>query len=358
MTSIDLPRQRLSNQRLSISLFSQPAEGVAWLGAVQSQDYAGAKWAVAQRAQGPTDSSLDQALADGTILRTHVLRPTWHFVTPEDIRWLLELTARRVRVASAYQYRALGLDQALLTRSNDTLARALQGGNQLTRSELGAVLQQAGISAVQLRLAYLIINAELDQVICSGARRGKQFTYALLEERAPRARELERAEALAEVARRYFTSHGPASVRDFVWWSGLTTADARQAIELAGSALESEKIDGQTYYFAPAEFLAEPASPDFHLLPNYDEYLVGYRDRGAAFDASNTGKLDARQSVLAQHTIVIDGQVVGTWSRAIMKDSVLIKINPFRRLAADETAGVAAQCSRYADFLAYPLEMG
>src|SRR5688572_10872776 len=233
MSLFAIPTQRLHNQHISQVGFRQPAEVVGWLGAVQAQDYAAAKWALALRAPGLTDADVDRALADGSILRTHVLRPTWHFVLPDDIRWMLALTAPRINALSAYYYRQMGLDDATFARSNDVLAKALQGGQQRTREELAAVLHQAGIyNGELLAFTYLMIRAELDGVVCSGARRGKQFTYALLDERAPQARQLTRDEALAELARRYFSGHGPATLADFVWWSGLTVTDARSGLEM------------------------------------------------------------------------------------------------------------------------------
>src|SRR5581483_11815980 len=225
MTNEELVQRRLANQGISQPRFKTPREVVTWLGAVQAQDYAAAKWAVALRAQGVTDAAMDQALAEGTILRTHVLRPTWHLVIPEDIRWMLELTAPRIHALMTYQHRQLELDKTVFKRSHAALVKALQGGKQLTRSEITAALQRAGISTDGSRLTYLLGQAEIDGVICSGGRRGKQFTYALLDERAPKAKTLPREQALFELARRYFTSRGPATLQDFVWWSGLAMTD-------------------------------------------------------------------------------------------------------------------------------------
>jgi hypothetical protein len=217
MTHLEIAHQRLHNQLISRQTFEKAGDVVGWLGAVQAQDYAAAKWAVGQRVQEATDVAIDRAFADGAILRTHVMRPTWHFVTPADIRWMLQLTAPRVNALNASYYRQRALDDDIFKRSNAILAKALQGGKQLTRTELASVLQQAGIATGDLlRLTYLMIRAELDGVLCSGARRGKQFTYALLDEQAPQAKSLERDEALAELTRRYFTSHGPATLQDFV----------------------------------------------------------------------------------------------------------------------------------------------
>src|SRR6266568_4047343 len=312
MTHVDIAQQRLYNQLITRQTFEKAGDVVRWLCAVQAQDYAAAKWALGLRMQNSTDEIIEQAFAVGAILRTHVMRPTWHFVSPADIRWLLALTAPRVNAGNASWYRRLELDDALFIRSNAVLAKALQGGKQLTRAELVSVLQRAGIATDDLlRFTYIMIRAELDGIICSGARSGKQFTYALLDERAPQARTLDRDDALAEFARRYFTSRGPATLQDFVWWSGLTVADARTGLEMVTSQLLYEVIDGQTYWFTSSTLPANDLSQTVYLLPNYDEYIVGYTDRSAVFDASHTQKLDTRGNVLFQHTIVLNGRIVG-----------------------------------------------
>ena len=352
--TLDILQQRLHNQLLSQTKFTQPSQVVAWLGAVQSQDYAGAKWALAQRTNGLTDAVIEQAFAQGEILRTHVLRPTWHFVTPVDIRWMLALTAPRVRAAMAYMNRQLGLDAAIFEKSNAALTKALRGNEQLTRSELGQILQKAGIPVDGLHLGHLMGRAELDGIICSGVRRGKQHTYALLEERAPQAKSLEPDEALAELTKRYFTSHGPATLPDFVWWSGLTTTDARKGIEFVKSQFDHEVVDDQTYWFI-ASGSTRKLSPTVHLLPDYDEYTVGYTDRAEIFDITHSNKLDARGSVLAQYSIMINGQVAGTWKRTIKKNEVLIELVPFIMLTDDQNQAIIAATQQYGKFLELPV---
>ena len=352
MTNLDIAHQRLHNQLITRRTFEKPGDVVEWLGAVQAQDYAAAKWAVGLRLQGTTDDDIEQAFTRGAILRTHLMRPTWHFVSPSDIRWILALTAPRVNAVNAYYYRKLALDDAVFMHSNAVLAKALQGGKQLTRPELASVLQQAGIATDDLqRFTHIMMRAELDGIVCSGARRGKQFTYALLDERAPQARTLNRDEALAEFARRYFTSHGPATLQDFVWWSGLTVADARAGLEMVTSQLMHEVVDGQTYWFSMSTPPAKDLSQAAYLLPNYDEYIVGYTDRSAVFDASHTNKLDPRGNVLFNHTIVMDGQVVGTWKRTIKKDAVIITPSLLTPLHDAETRAFAAAANRYGAFL-------
>src|SRR5215471_4517627 len=198
MINLDIAHRRLHNQHLTHRTLETPQALVEWLGAVQAQDFAAAKWALGLRLRGVTDDSIEQAFTDGALLRTHVMRPTWHFVSPADIGWLLALTAPRVQQALAYSNRKLELDEVVLRHTNAVLANALQGGKQLTRDELTTVLQQAGVAtAGELRVTHMLMRAELDGVICSGARRGKQFTYALLAERAPQARSLDRDKALA-----------------------------------------------------------------------------------------------------------------------------------------------------------------
>lgn len=353
--ALDILQQRLHNQLLSQIKFTQPGQVVAWLGAVQSQDYAGAKWALAQRTSGLTDAAIDQAFAKGEILRTHVLRPTWHFVRPEDIRWMLELTAPRIHVLSAHYYRQLELDDAIFKHSNKILTKALRGGNQLTRAELTTLLQKNGIAGNELlRFTYLMVHAELDGIICSGARRDKQFTYALLDERAPQAKTLERDGALAELTKRYFTGHGPATLQDFVWWSGLTMTDARKGIEFVKPQLEQEVINDQTYWFVVSGSSGKP-SPSVNLLPDYDEYTVGYTDRTAIFHISHTDKLDARGSILAQYAIVIDGRVVGTWKRTIKKTEVVVELAPFTTLTDAENQAIIAATQQYGKFLGLPV---
>jgi hypothetical protein len=267
-----------------------------------------------------------------------VLRPTWHFVTPADIRWLLALTGPRLNRSSLPYYNQLGLDGTILRRSRATIERALRDGTQLTRADLGSALRRAGIDAHGPALAMLMMNAELGGVVCSGARQGKQFTYALLEERAPRARTRTRDEALGELARRYFTSHGPATLRDFVWWSGLIVGDARRGIEIAGSALERRVVDDRTYWAAPATGPGARHVRAAHLLPNYDEYVVAYRDRDAGFDVFG-------------HSVIVGGRVTGSWTRTAGRDGVAVSVVSYRRLTPPDRRAIAAAAGRYGRFL-------
>lgn len=359
MLADEVATQRLHHQQLAAPAFANPSAVVGWLGAVQSQDYAGAKWALGQRTQGNvTDAALDQAFNRGAILRTHVLRPTWHFVTPADIRWMLALTAPRINAKLATYYRNLELDDAIFARSNAALTVALQGGQQLTRPQLTSVLAQSGIvTGDLLRITHLLIRAELDGIICSGGRQGKQFTYALLDERAPHAKPLDRDEALAELAKRYFTSHGPATLKDYVWWSGLTMSDAKVGLGLVEPQLVHEVIDGQSYWLAASAPLAEVGGPVVSLLSNYDEYIVGYTDRRAIFEPQHAPQLDERSNPLFMHTVVIDGQIAGTWKRTFTKNSVNVTFSPFTPWNEAQTKAVYVAAQRYAEFVGLSLSV-
>jgi hypothetical protein len=353
----DIALQRLHNQRIEGSTLTNPAQLVGWLGAVQAQEYPAAKWALGVRLQGVTDADVDKALADGSILRTHLMRPTWHFVAPEDIRWMLALTAPRVRADSAYWIRQHELDDATFARSNEVIGRTLQGGKQLTRVQLEPALQAAGIETVDTRFSYLMMHAELEGLVCSGARQGKQFTYALLDERVPKIRTLSREEALAELARRYFTGHGPATLKDYIWWSGLTAADARAGLNMVKAGLLHETIGDETYWFAETPAVTAKISPAVYLLPVYDEYIVGYAERSAVYQFAPDSRRDARSNVLFYYTIVIDGQVVGTWKRTVKTKAVIVETTRFRPFSDAEDAAFAAAAQRYGDFLGLPVQI-
>ena len=358
MRNLDLAQQRLLNQRLIGVPFKKPEDGVRWLGAVQSQDYPGAKWALGQRTRGATDATIDEAFARGSILRTHVLRPTWHFVMPEDIRWMLKLSAPRINGRMALYYRQMEIDDALIARSQTIFKKALRGGRQLTRLELGKALANAGISASGLRLAFLVIIAELDAVVCSGALRGKQHTWALLDERVPESKALTRDEALVELTRRYFTSHGPAQLADFVWWSGLTMADTKKGVDLAGSDLTKDVIEGKTYWFSPSMKIARPADRTLiHLLPNYDEYFIAYRDRSAVADPELFKAPSDVVRYLYGYITVMNGRLIGGWKRRIHKDRVVVEVRLPLTLEKDGREALNSALERFRAYTGRPVEL-
>jgi hypothetical protein len=273
-------------------------------------------------------------------------------VMPEDIRWMLALTAPRIKRTMASYDPALELDEATYARTNKVLEKTFSNGEHLTRTELGLALNAAGIGGDTRRVAHIVMRAELEAIVCSGALRGKQHTYALLTERAPNARTLDRDEALAELTRRYFTSHGPALARDFAWWSGLTVADARSGIQMAKSDLASETVDGKTYWLAPRQMPHRETATTAHLLPNYDEYLIAYRDRSAFFHPLNLGR-DAKflSGVLSRHIIVVDGQVIGGWRLTANRDGVAVEGTLLVQPNKAQQSALSAAAKDYGRFL-------
>lgn len=340
---------RLHNQKLSSTGFKRAADVVRWFGAVQAQDYHAAKWALALRMNKATNATVEDAFNRGDILRTHLLRPTWHFVTPEDIRWILQLTAPRIDLRCAAVYRTYELDPPLLKRSNRTITNALKNGNQLTRAELRAVLKRQGINAEDtIRFTYIMLRAELDGIVCSGPRRGNQFTYALLEERVPPHSQLIGDEALAELTRRYFASHGPATLADFVWWSGLSMNDARRGIGLLHRDIETIRM-GSTVYWAPNGPPKPSPGAGAHLLPAYDEYNVAYKDRQLVFDRDSVSQIT--NSGALGPTVIIDGRIIGRWKATITGNSIALNLTPSRSLQRQENVAVTKAAERYGAFL-------
>ena len=351
-----IAHRRLQNQQLvrpnPTQTFTTAQSLVRWMGAVQAQEYERSKWGIALRTAGLSSLDLDRALAEGHLIRTHVMRPTWHFVSPDDLRWMLMLTGPRVNALSAYYYRKFGLDDALFARSHNALTKALSGGKQLTRTELLGALQQAGIDTQGvLRLGYLLMRAELDAVICSGGLRGKQFTYALVDERVPNIKPLSYDAARAELVRRYFTSHGPATAQDFVWWSGLTMADTKAGLADNARSLIEEHIGGITYWRADLPF--EPPKPEdgpiAHLLPTYDEFLLSYKDRRVSIDP-RPETASAQNNPVFDASIVINGKRVGLWQRTFKGKTVIIKKRPIVTWSPAETQAIDEAAQRYADF--------
>jgi hypothetical protein len=321
---------------------------------MQSQEFAYAKWSVAQRANGVNNAAMDQAFADGTILRTHIVRPTWHFVLPEDIRWILDLTAPRVNALNAYYYRQSGLDDSVFAKTNALFAQALKGGEQLTRKELAAILHRAGITASGPHLAYILMRAELDAVICSGALRGKQHTYALFTERVPQVKTVSRDDALAELTRRYFTNRGPATLKDYLRWSSLSTTEGKTGLEMVKSQLEHEVVDDRTYWFAPSALGAKPKSPVIDLVQGYDEYVMSYSESKDVLPLplGPTATVQGKSSFF--HAILLDGHLIGHWKHVLSKNAVTIQTNLYRPLARTEARALEAAVERYGRFMGMP----
>ena len=331
---MDIAVERLARTFLVGSPWKSAREVVRALGAVQSQDYDGARWAISQRST-LSDEAIEHEFAAGAILRTHVLRPTWHFVDPADIRWMLKLTAPRIMTIMSRYDRQLGLSEKVYRRSNSVITRALRDRNYRTRGELKTALERAKLGTLDgQRLARLMMRAECDAIICSGPRRGKQFTYALLDERAPAVPVRDRDEDLEDLTLRYFAGRSPATAHDFAWWSGLAMRDVKRGIDIAGRQLERLEIDDTTYWRlgdVPA-----PPDPSAHLLPNYDEFFIGFRDRSAIGRRLGTVSSVTGGSALIGHVLVVDGQLVGGWKRMVDGDTIALRASVLTRLAPGE----------------------
>lgn len=353
MDDHEIAALRLRNQALTGPRFAQPGEAVAWLGAMQSQEAAVARWSIGSRCTATTDTAVLQALADGTVLRTHLLRPTWHFVANADLRWITELTRPKVLALNAYQDRKLGIDEAQFTRSQHAIAAALGSGTHLTRDELSGHLAAAGLAVTGPRLSHFLMRAELSLLICSGAPRDGTHTYALVDERVPAAPAKSRDEALAALASRFFHSHGPATLKDFMVWASLGARDAQRGVDgtaadlLQFTATGTAWITGRT----PRARGADDAAHSAHWLQGYDEYLVGHSDsrRIAVGDTPHTGTTPPGEFV---HVMIADGRVAGRWRR---DGPAAICLRLRRPLQRHEQHALWQDTQRLSEFLGKPV---
>ncbi len=329
MNQSEISNIRLHNQQIAATNLKTPKELAGWMGAMQAQDFNQAKWAIGVRLPHLTEAQIELAFNNGEIIRTHLMRPTWHFVSADDIYWMLELTSPQTKAATKARHRDLELTESILKKSREILIKTLEGNQSFTLEELKSYFKLGGVNTDEQRLYHILMEAEIDSVICSGAMQGKKQTYALLEERVPAKRTLNKDESLALLAKKYFTSHGPATLPDFLWWSGLPVADARSALEMNKPTLISETIDFETYWFA--EPVSKPASPtnSVYLLPAFDEYLISYKNRSAAITIDHHKKAISNNGIF-RPIIVVNGQISGLWKRTIKKDLVLIELDHFR----------------------------
>jgi hypothetical protein len=348
MGRLDIARRRLVTQRVMGSRFEDATEAVTSLGAVQAQDYLGSLWAIGLRTRVATEADVEREIAERRIIRTWPMRGTLHFVPARDVRWMLKLLTPRPISAAAARHRQLALDDTVFARSKDLLVNALRGGKRLTRDAMYAVLRAARIPTDGQRGIHILSRLAQEGVICFAAREGKQQTFALLDEWVAARTTLTREEALAELTVRYFGGHGPATLQDFTWWSGLAAADAREGLELARPRLGCDVFGGRAYWRSDARGRSRTsASPVARLLPAFDELLVGYRDRSATLDPAHAGRVHH----LLSPTVVIDGRVVGTWTRVFKKDAVLVKATFFERPPRAWAHAFAAAAEEYGRFV-------
>ncbi len=348
MDNKEILTRRLTNQRLIGSKFKSVKEAVGWFCGIQSQDYPNARWGLGQRVENTTDLSIQKAYDEGIILRTHVMRPTWHFVLPQDVVWMLELTAPRIkRILTTYN-KALELDESIFEKSCKIISERLKGNNFATRKELAMTLSGEGIKASGQRLGHIVSWAELDGIICSGPMRGRQFTYALISERAPKALHLTREQSLQELAKRYFASHGPACTKDFSWWSGLTMKEALLGIEMNVDLLSFEDNKTPYYYF---DTKVEKITNQAYLLPNYDEYGIAYQNRIHFHNPENDKYLGVRGNANFQHLLILNGHGAGTWRKILKKDTVIVEVAPFTTFSIEEKIQIEKTVEKYGKFL-------
>jgi len=354
MTSQDIVRYRLASQQISATRFKQAHELVKWMGAMQAQDYLGAKWAIGLRLPAVTDADVEQALADRKIVRTWPQRGTLHFIAPEDTRWRLALSAERILARARGRHQQLELDDKTFETSRQLFADALRGGNSFTRAEMLEVLERGGIATQNQRGYHILGQCALTTQLCFGALRGKQQTFVLLDEWLPKTKELSREESLARLAKSYFISHGPATIQDLAWWSSLTLAEIRIGLESVAPDLHSETLGKQTYWMSKT--MPAPSPPgNGYLLPGFDEYLLGYKDRSAILNNEHVQKVLPGGNGIFVPTVLLDGRVAGIWKRAIKKSGAVIALSPFSKLDKAQLDSLKAAAERYSHFIGLPV---
>lgn len=352
---LSIAAHRLHNQHISHVRFHTPAEVVAWLGAMQGQDYPGVKWSVGLRLSGSTDADIEQAIVDKAIVRTWVMRGTLHLVAGADARWMVELVAPRVIAGLAARHRQLELDEATFSHSHDVLLKALEGGQQRTRKQLFEALEKAGVSTSGQRGYHILGRASLDGLLVQGVEARKDPLFMLRDEALPNARTMPRDEALAQLARRYFLSRGPATLQDFAWWSGMTMGDARAGLEDVKDQLIEETIEGERYWLSPdtTPVKGEPA----YAPPGFDEYLLGYKVRDAVLDPLHVTKVCPGKNGIFFPTMVIHGRIVGIWKRSLTKSKIVVTTAPFESVSKTDMKAFRAGVERYGEFMQMPVQM-
>jgi len=330
MNQNDIANLRLISQQIAGTKFKTAKGIVSWMGAMQAQDFNMAKWAIGTRLNKATEKNINAAINSGEIIRTHLLRPTWHFVAAENIYWMIELTAPRLKASMRGRLHQLELTEKVLKKSNKIIEQFLRNGKHATRKELVSELDKAKIATDENRASHILLNGELDKIICSGKMNGKQPTYALLSERVLKPKPLHKEEALQKLAFKYFESHCPATLQDFVWWSGLSVTDAKHALELIKKDFISEKMDSELYWFPNSFSISKKFDKSIFLLPAFDEFLISYKDRTAAIIKEHQGKAFSNNGIFWP-TIVVNGQVAGLWKREIKKDTLVIETSFFEK---------------------------
>lgn len=355
MTLKDITRIRLLSQQIAATTLKTVTDVVDWMGAVQAQDYAMSKWAIGTRLPGCTEKQVDEAVHTGQVIRTHVLRPTWHLVKATELPWMLSISAPQIKTSMRSRDKELGLTEDIFSKSNKLIRKTLRDDRHLTREEIMEVLTKAKIASAPEQAWHLLVRAELDAVICSGQIKAQKQTYTLLEERVPGALKLSKEEALGKLAMKYFSSHCPATLKDFVWWSGLPVGDARKGLELVKAQLIAETVGPETYYLPHELATATLPKKTAYLLPAFDEYLISYKDRTAAIQLTDQKKAFTSNGIF-RPIIVVDGEVTGIWKRIVKKDIVQVTAELFKPATPTVQRMLTKQAETFAGFLGKKLK--
>jgi hypothetical protein len=350
MDNAQISALRLTNQQIISSKCKTAKEVVAWMTGMQAQDYYMVKWAIGQRLSGSTEHLVDIAIDMGEILRTHLLRPTWHFVSSEDIHWLLKLTAPHIKTSMKSRDKELELTEPVYSKCNSIIEKALFRHGHLTRDELVQILNAKKIKTDENRASHIFMRAELEGVICSGKPKNKKQTFALLSERAPNSKTLHHEVALAQLAQRYFMSHSPATLQDFSWWSGLSVRAAKNAIDMVQSFFVSETINDQVYWFT-SNLASVPSSNKVYVLPAFDEFLISYKNRTASLPLHINSKAVSNNGIF-RPVIIVNGQVAGIWQRTIKTERVIIETEFFHPVSNTIKSKAEEAFVLYANFIA------
>ncbi len=340
---------RSFNQQITGSKFKTAKEIANWLGAIQAQDYNMAKWALGIRLRNSTEIVINNDIDSGSIIRTHLLRPTWHIVSSDDIYWIQELTAPHIKSSLKYRDKQLGLTDTIFRKCYKIFEKTLRDRNHKTREEIMQELINAKIAVDNNRASHIFLRAEIDGIICSGKQKGSKPTYAILAEWVPIKKRTYGDEALKELALRYFTSRGPATVQDFSWWSGLSLSNSKLALELNKPYLISDTIENKTFWFDDSSNLTNPINKKIYLLPAYDEFLISYRDRTASLLSIDNKKTISDNGIFYP-TILIGGQIIGTWKRNIKDKHIILTINLFKTGIPDFSKILSKSASIYSEF--------
>jgi hypothetical protein len=354
VTPRDISAIRLTSQQITSSAAGSPSEVVARLLAMQAQDYRGALWSIGLRLPGSAVAEVERAIVNRTIVRTWPMRRTLHFVAANDARWMLRLLTPRAIKGMAGRLAQLEIDDAVLARSRRALEKALLEHSLLTRDEMYDVLGRAKIPSANQRGIHIISRLSQEGLLCFGPHRGSAPTFALLDEWIPPSRDRDRDEALAELTARYFRGHGPATVRDFAWWCGITLGDARTGVTMSSAELAEERVGEKTYIVSRAagevSVAAKRRARGLYLLPGFDEYMLGYSDRSVALDPAHANRIVPGNNGMFMPTIVARGRVIGTWRAVASRHGVSVAPFPFTPLSASDAGSFAAAANRYRGF--------